>query len=40
MRGIGTWAKLSRVLAVLHVADQNAVLDQHGAIGRRAFVVD
>ena len=29
-----------RVLAVLHVADQDAVLDQHGAVGRRAFVVD
>ena len=29
-----------RVLAVLHVADQNAVLDQHGAVGRRALVVD
>ena len=30
----------ARVLAVLHVADQDAVLDQHGAIGGRAFVVD
>ena len=53
MRGIGTWAWLSRrplpvglhvhqprVLAVLHVADQNAVLDQRGAVGRRALVVD
>ena len=29
-----------RVLPVLHVADQDAVLDQHGAVGRRAFVVD
>ena len=29
-----------RVLAVLHVADQDAVLDQHGAVGRRALVVD
>ena len=29
-----------RVLPVLHVADQLAVLDQHGAVGRRAFVVD
>jgi hypothetical protein len=29
-----------RVLAVLHVADQNTVFDQHGAIGGRAFVVD
>ena len=28
------------VLAVLHVADQDAVLDQHGAVGRRALVVD
>ena len=28
------------VLAVLHVADQLAVLDQHVAAGRRAFVVD
>ena len=28
------------ILPVLHVADQNAVLDQHGAVGRRAFVVD
>ena len=29
-----------RVLAVLHVADELAVLDQHGLVGRRAFVVD
>ena len=29
-----------RVLPVLHVAVEDAVLDQHGAIGRRAFVVD
>ena len=29
-----------RVLAVLHVADQDAVLDQHRAVGRRALVVD
>ncbi len=29
-----------RVLAVLHVAGEDAVLDQHGAAGRRAFVVD
>ena len=28
------------VLAVLHIADENAVLDQHCAIGRRAFIVD
>ena len=28
------------VLAVLHQADQRAVLDQHGALGRRALVVD
>jgi hypothetical protein len=28
------------VLSVLHVADKNAVIDQHGAAGRRAFVVD
>ena len=28
------------VLAVLHVADEDAVLDQHGAVGRRALVVD
>ena len=52
MRGIGTWAwsragrcrsahvHQPRVLAVLHVADQDAVLDQHGAVGRRALVVD
>ena len=29
-----------RVLAVLHVADELAVLDQHVAAGRRALVVD
>ena len=29
-----------RVQPVLHVAEQNAVLDQHGALGRRALVVD
>ena len=29
-----------RVLAVLHVAGEDAVLDQHGAAGRRALVVD
>ena len=29
-----------RVLAVLHVADELAVLDQHVAVGRRALVVD
>ena len=29
-----------RILAVLHVADEDAVLDQHGLVGRRAFVVD
>ncbi len=29
-----------RVLAVLHVAHQDAVLDQHGAVGGRAFVID
>ena len=29
-----------RVLPVLHVADKDAVLDQHGAVGRRALVVD
>src|SRR5262249_5538038 len=28
------------VLTVLHVADENAVFDQHGAVGRRPFVVD
>ena len=28
------------VLPVLHVADEPAVLDQHGAVGRRALVVD
>ncbi len=28
------------ILAILHIADQDAVLDQHGAVGRRAFVVD
>src|ERR1700722_12411047 len=28
------------ILAVLHVANQNAVLDQHGAVGRGALVVD
>src|SRR6185312_9079962 len=28
------------VLPVLHVADEDAVLDQHGAVGRRALVVD
>src|ERR1700734_296286 len=33
-------AHQARVLAVLHVADQSAVLDQHGAIGRRALVVN
>src|SRR5581483_12009262 len=33
-------AHQARVLAVLHVADQDAVLDQNGAAGRRAFVVD
>jgi len=27
-------------LPVLHVADQNAVLDQHRAVGRRALVID
>src|SRR5580698_2745172 len=36
----GFHAHQAGVLAVLHVADQNAVLDQYGAIGRRAFVVD
>ena len=30
----------SRILAVLHVADQNAVLDQHRAVGGSAFIVD
>ena len=29
-----------RILAVLHVADEDAVLDQHGAAGGGAFVVD
>ena len=33
-------AHQARVLPVLHVADQDAVLDQHGAAGRRALVVD
>src|SRR5215211_5877110 len=28
------------ILPVLHVTDQNAVLDQHGAVRRGAFVVD
>src|SRR5580692_9987953 len=36
----GLHAHQAGVLAVLHVADQSAVLDQHGAIGRRAFIVD
>src|SRR5262245_17149097 len=30
----------SRVLSVLHVADENAILDQHGLAGWRAFFVD
>ena len=30
----------SRILPVLHIADQDAVIDQHGAAGRRAFVAD
>src|SRR5262249_14076618 len=29
-----------RVLAVLHVTHEDAVLDQHGAVGGRAFVID
>jgi hypothetical protein len=29
-----------RILPVLHVANENAVLDQQGAVGRRAFVID
>ena len=37
---VGCHAHQPRVLAVLHVADQDAVLDQHGAVGRRALVVD
>src|SRR3984957_319688 len=36
----GLHAHQAGVLAVLHVADQNTVLDQHGAIGRRALIVD
>src|SRR3984957_13751050 len=36
----GLHAHQPGVLAVLHVADQRAILDQHGAIGRRAFIVD
>src|ERR1700730_4163606 len=30
----------ARVLAVLHVANEDAVFDQHGAIGRRALIID
>src|SRR5262245_41696764 len=30
----------TRVLTVLHIADQDAILDQHGAIAGRALVVD
>jgi hypothetical protein len=30
----------SRVLPILHVADENAILDQHGLAGRCALVVD
>ena len=37
---VGLHVHQPRVLAILHVADENAVLDQHGAAGRRAFVVD
>ncbi len=29
-----------RVLPVLHVADEDTILDQHGAVGRRTLVVD
>src|SRR5580704_14572130 len=36
----GLHAHQAGILAILHVTDQSAVLDQHGAIGRRAFVVD
>jgi hypothetical protein len=28
------------ILAVLHVADEDAVLDQHRTVGRRALVID
>ena len=30
----------TRVLSILHVAHEDAVLDQHGAIGGRALIVD
>ncbi len=36
----GRHAHQPGVLAVLHVADQLAVIDQHVAVGRRALVVD
>src|SRR5690606_5165626 len=36
----GRDAHQARVLPILHVADQSAVLDQHVAVGRRALVVD
>src|SRR5262249_47573700 len=36
----GLHAHQARVVAILHVADEDAVLDQHGATGRGALVVD
>ena len=36
----GPHAHQARILAVLHVADQDPVLDQHRATGRRALVVN
>ena len=33
-------AHQARILPILHVTDQLAVLDQHVAVGRRAFIVD
>ena len=30
----------ARVLPILHVADKNAVIDQHSLVGRHALVID